>query len=170
MEKKSLQPLERGGKIALIVFGSISALSACIWLGVSVASHGEGLFLLLFALSLLVSAILWGVFLFRRKERSSDTVARGGRALSITALVLSVAGSAGLVVTLNLSGFNIFALFCIVILAILAGMVMGVVAACMSGGNRGTLAVSLIAALFPLVAFFAVIGLLLVGVPVIRFM
>ncbi len=170
MEKKSLQPLERGGKIALIVFGSLSALSACLWLGVSVASHGEGLFILLFALSLLVSAILWGVFLFRRRERSADTVARGGRALSITALALSVGGSAGLIVTLNLSGFNFLALFCIAILATLVGMVLGVVSACMSGGKRGQLAVSLVAALFPFVVFFVVIGLLLVGVPVIRFM
>ncbi len=170
MEKKSLQPLERGGKIALIVFGSLSALSACLWLGVSVASHGESGYVLLLSISLLVSAILWGVFLFRRKERSADTLARGGRALSITALALSVVGSAGLIVTLNLRGFNFLALFYIAILATLAGTVMGIIAACMSGGNRGTLAVGLVAAFFPVVAFLAVIGLLLVGVPVIRFM
>ena len=162
--------MEKGGKIALIVPGSLSALSACLWLGVSVASHGESRYVLLFALSLLVSAILWGVFLFRRKERSLDTVALGGRALSITALVLSVAGSAGLIVALNLRGSIATAFSGVSILAILAGMIMGIVAACMSGEKRGQLVVSLIAVLFPLVAFFAVIGLLLVGVPVIRFM
>ncbi len=170
MEKKSLQPLGRGGKIALIALGSLSALSACLWLGVSVASHGEGGYVLLFALSLLVSAILWGVFLFRRKERSLDTLALGGRALAITALVLSVVGSVGLIVALNLRGAIATAFSCVSILAILAGVIMGIVAACMSNGNRGTLVLSLIAALFPVVAFLAVIGLLLVGVPVIRFM
>ena len=170
MEKKSLQPLKRGGKIALIIFGSLSALSACLWLGVSVASRGEGRFVVLFALSLLVSAILWGFFLFRRKERSTRTFSLGDRALSITALVLSVVGSVGLIVTLNLRGFNVFALFCITLIATLAGMVLGVVAACMSGGKRGTLAVSLVAALFPFIAFLVVLGLLFVGVPVIRFM
>ena len=69
------------------------------------------------------------------------TFSRGGRALSITALALSVVGSAGLIVTLNLRGFNFLALFYIAILATLAGTVMGIIAACMSGGNRGTLAV-----------------------------
>ena len=170
MEKKTLQPLGRGGKIALIVLGSLSALSACLWLGVSVASHGDTLYVSYLVLSLLVSAILWGVFLFRRKERSVRTSFVNGRALSIAALVLSVGGAVLLIVTLNLRGFNLLALFCIAILATLVGTVLGIVAACNSGGNRGTLAMGIVAAVFPAFAFLAVIGLLLVGVPVIRFM
>ena len=121
MEKKPLQPLGRGGKIVLIVFGSLFVLSMCLWLGVSIASGGESGFVILAVLSLLAAAIVWGVFLFRRRERSVRTLSLGGRALSYVSLVLSVGGAVLSVVSLQIRGSNTFALFCIALLAALQG-------------------------------------------------
>ena len=167
---KTLRPMGRGGKIALIVFGSLSALSACLWLGVSVASHGESGYLLLLTISLFVSAVLWGVFLFRRKERSARAISIAGVVFSVLALVLSVGGVAGSAIALNIRGAHATMLFYASLFTALAGVIMGIVAACSSKGKRAQLAVGLVAALLPLVSVLAVIGLFFVGAPVIRFM
>ena len=49
-------------------------------------------------------------------------------------------------------------------------MILGIVTACKSDGKRGQLAMGIVAAVFPMVAVLAVIGLLFANVPIIRFM